>query len=165
MRLAHSPVLLVLWLLLQLLSVTQLSAGLLVRCRAPEMHITCAEMSDCSLWLASRQVRIHRATASSLYLRVASGPIMEHSSGLSFGPCPALPYPSAQADLDAAQLGQEGALWAQVQDFGWLRSTPSPHWCAFLYVLRRQLGQQCYAAAADSVLCSCWAGVWLEQPD
>ena len=87
-----------------------------------------ADMTGSSLWLASRQVRVHRTVDSSLYLRVASGPIIEHCSSLDFGPYSLACRPDMQKDLDAAQLGADTDLWRQVQDFGWLRSTPSPHW-------------------------------------
>lgn len=92
-------------------------------------------MRSCTLWLASRQVRIHRASGSRLHLRVASGPIIEHCTTLGFGPCPALAYPGAAEDLEAAQLAEDRGLWRQVQDFGWLRSTPSPAWRALSAVM------------------------------
>lgn len=78
--------------------------------------------------IAARQVRIHAARRTDFYLRVASHPIIEHSEGVRVSPyTPA--YPGAQADLDEQGLGRdEAAMWRQVNDFGWLRATPSPHW-------------------------------------
>lgn len=78
--------------------------------------------------LAARQVRVHAARGCDAYLRVGSHPIIEDSSGMRFAPyCPA--YSGADDDLEAAGLAaDEAALWSQVSDFGWLRSTPSPHW-------------------------------------
>ena len=77
--------------------------------------------------LASHQVRIHSAQRCDFYLCVRSNPIIEHSAGLRFAPyAPA--YPGAGAQLAASGLEAGGGLWAAVQDFGWLRATPSPHW-------------------------------------
>ncbi|WIA38943.1 hypothetical protein OEZ86_005096 [Tetradesmus obliquus] len=41
---------------------------------------------DCTLMVASHQVRIHDACSCDLYLRTRSHPIIEHSSGLRFAP-------------------------------------------------------------------------------
>ena len=84
--------------------------------------------SDSTLMIAARQVRIHSAAATDFYLRVRSHPIIEHSAGLRFAPyAPA--YPGAQRDLEEQGLAEDGAaMWRQVNDFGWLRATCSPHW-------------------------------------
>ncbi|KAL4859053.1 Tubulin-folding cofactor C [Chlorella vulgaris] len=84
--------------------------------------------SDCVLMIAARQVRIHSAVGTDVYLRVRSHPIIEHSDKLRFAPyTPA--YPGAQQDLEEQGLHTDAeALWRQVDDFGWLRATPSPHW-------------------------------------
>lgn len=72
-------------------------------------------------------MRIHAAHRSDFYLRVRSHPIIEHSAGLRFAPyAPA--YPGAGADLAAEGLAEDGGMWQRVNDFGWLRATPSPHW-------------------------------------
>jgi len=76
--------------------------------------------------VASRQARIHSSTASEFYLRVRSGPIIEHSQALAFGPyTPG--YPGADADLAAHGLLDSTNEWQNVQDFGWLRATASPN--------------------------------------
>jgi hypothetical protein len=45
-----------------------------------------ADVAGCTLALASRQVRLHRATATAALLRVASHPVVEHSTGITCGP-------------------------------------------------------------------------------
>ena len=75
----------------------------------------------------TQQVRIHAAHRSDFYLRVKSHPIIEHSSGLCFAPY-APSYEGAGADLAAQGLEPDSGMWQQVNDFGWLRATPSPHW-------------------------------------
>ncbi|PRW60049.1 tubulin-folding cofactor C-like [Chlorella sorokiniana] len=82
---------------------------------------------ECMLMIAARQVRIHAAHRSDCYLRVRSHPIIEHSSGLRFAPY-APSYEGAAADLAAQGLEPDSGMWQQVNDFGWLRATPSPHW-------------------------------------
>lgn len=88
--------------------------------------------------LSSHQVRVHRAQACDLYLRVRSHPIIEHSEGLRFAPS-AWDYPGQAALLQEAGLGGGaggaegdtggGGQWAAVHDFGWLRAAQSPNWC------------------------------------
>lgn len=77
--------------------------------------------------IAARQVRIHAAERSDFYLRVKSHPIIEHSSALRFAPYE-LAYPGAAEDLLEQGLGEESGMWERVNDFGWLRATPSPNW-------------------------------------
>lgn len=72
-------------------------------------------------------MRIHAAHRSDFYLRVKSHPIIEHSSNLRFAPY-APSYEGAGADLAAQGLEPDSGMWQQVNDFGWLRATPSPHW-------------------------------------
>jgi hypothetical protein len=45
-----------------------------------------ADVAGCTLALASRQVRLHRATATAARLRVASHPVVEHCTGITCGP-------------------------------------------------------------------------------
>lgn len=54
-----------------------------------------ADVSDSTLMLASRQVRIHATHMTDIYLRVRSNPIIEHSSGVRFAPYQ-LTYPQSE---------------------------------------------------------------------
>ena len=90
------------------------------------LHVEGIENSR--IYVAARQARIHSATGSGFYLRVKSGPIIEHSSGLQFAPLLDLGYPEAQDHLAAQGLDPDGGQWADVQDFGWLRASASPNW-------------------------------------
>ena len=114
--------------------------------------------AHCALHLAARQVRIHGATDTDFYLvrwslelryakcvnnatelhsaaqRVRSHPIIEDTVRARFAPY-ALPcaFPGGGAALAAAGLADaDEAAWAdewrRVDDFAWLRSTPSPNW-------------------------------------
>lgn len=69
--------------------------------------------------VASRQVRIHAAHGTDLYVRVLSNPIIEHSDGLRFAPYqPAYP--------GAAEVGEEG-LKGEGHVLPWPRwSAPAP---------------------------------------
>ena len=111
---------------------------------SPHLPPCPAGASDCVLMLAARQVRVHTAQRCDLYLRVRSHPVIEHCEGMRVAPYPLsdAAYPGAAGDLAEQQLlliGGEGkgeeeeegvcGMWRQVDDFGWLRSTPSPHWC------------------------------------
>lgn len=69
-----------------------------------------------TLWIiVSQQVRIHDALDADFYLKVGSKPIIETCRNLGFAP----------------YLGGEPSernLWAEVEDFNWLRQQPSPNW-------------------------------------
>lgn len=80
--------------------------------------------------LAAQQVRIHTSTGSKLLLSVGSNPIIEHCSGMAFGPL--LPAQRAALGLPALVADRDSNRYASVQDFNWLRSTPSPNWYALM---------------------------------
>ncbi|MCO5597984.1 hypothetical protein L7F22_052073 [Adiantum nelumboides] len=86
------------------------------------------EVEDCTMMLASQQIRIHHAKKIDMYLRVRSRPIVEYTSDVRFAPY-AFSYPGIENDLSAASLSEETGLWEQVDDFRWLRAIPSPNWC------------------------------------
>ena len=54
--------------------------------RAAELGRDGADVAGCTLALASRQVRLHRVTATAAHLRVASHPVLEHCSGVTCAP-------------------------------------------------------------------------------
>eukprot|EP00877_Chromochloris_zofingiensis_P002777 jgi/Chrzof1/124/Cz01g04070.t1 len=84
--------------------------------------------SDCTFMLAAYQVRVHHVHASQLYLRVRSRPIIESCDGLSIAPYH-VDGLGLTATIVEAKLGEDNGLWAQVDDFGWVKATQSPHWC------------------------------------
>lgn len=78
--------------------------------------------------LASHQVRVHAAHRCDLYLRVRSNPIIEDCTGVGVAPY-GLDVVELRGGMESAGLAAESGLWNAVQDFLWLRSTPSPNWC------------------------------------
>lgn len=101
-------------------------------------------------------MRIHSSSGTDLYLRVGSRPIIEHSERLRFAPMPSpsvlaaleppasssAPVGGAASPSGSATAGEAGSagsgdmggavcsgLWQQVEDFGWVKATHSPHWC------------------------------------
>lgn len=74
--------------------------------------------TDCEFHLAAQQLRIHSATRCDFYLRVRSGPIIEHSSACRFAP-----------NDDPLNEGADTGAWERVEDFNWLRAQHSPNWC------------------------------------
>ena len=93
---------------------------------------------DCTLKLASHQIRIHNAHDCRVHLRARSNPIIEHSDTLQFASY-APEYPGCDEQLVAAGLNKDNGLWEAVQDFGWLKQSQSPNWyaptrCNVLYI-------------------------------
>lgn len=85
------------------------------------------DAEDCTFMLASHQLRIHHAKKTDMYLRVRSRPIVEYTNDIRFAPY-AFSYQGIRDDLLAASLYEETGLWEHVDDFRWLRATPSPNW-------------------------------------
>ncbi|CUS08481.1 unnamed protein product [Tuber aestivum] len=81
------------------------------------IHLT--SLSNTTILVACRQLRMHDAKNVDVYLLCSSRPIIEDCSGVRFAP------------LDA-HLGGEwesvNNLWDQVDDFKWLKSEHSPNW-------------------------------------
>ena len=90
--------------------------------------------------LATHQMRIHAAHRCRLYLRVRSNPVIEDCTALGVAPY-ALDLLACRPALAAAGLAEENGLWAAVQDFLWLRATPSPNWCAHHCMLPTHVGR------------------------
>jgi len=96
---------------------------------ARSIYITAC--NDCTLYLGSRQLRIHTSHATDLYVHTTSHPILEHCDGLRFAPYPVLPH---SIDANGAAFGAVGIApdtnqWQLVDDFDWLKASHSPHWC------------------------------------
>ena len=102
--------------------------GCTVRCGPTARSVMMDKCIDCTIHVASHQIRIHESQGTTFYLLCRSRPIIEDCSGVSFGPYQLLSYSGAEEDLQQAGLSQEENLWDQVQDFNWLRTDPSPHY-------------------------------------
>ena len=84
--------------------------------------------TDCTFWLASRQIRLHDAERCTFHLRVMSNPIIEDCTALTFSPYNVM-YDGLKEMLISAGLGSTVKdMWCQVKDFKWHRSTHSPNW-------------------------------------
>jgi hypothetical protein len=61
------------------------------------------------------------------YVRMRSGPIIEHSASTRFAPYH-FQYPGLPAQLAPLGLTEETDTWCRVEDFNWLRAQQSPNW-------------------------------------
>lgn len=83
---------------------------------------------DSVIHLAARQLRVHAARRVKFYIRTLSRPIIEDSRDVAFAPF-AFDIPGrSENTLKKHGLFEETGLWREVDDFMWLKSTPSPHW-------------------------------------
>jgi tubulin-specific chaperone C len=82
--------------------------------------------TDCTVFIACHQLRIHTSHRCNLYVMVNSHPIIEDCSDMSFAPYSAM-YDGIERDVEMSGL-QDAKCWDNVIDFRWHRSTPSPHW-------------------------------------
>ncbi|GLJ45385.1 hypothetical protein SUGI_0955480 [Cryptomeria japonica] len=85
------------------------------------------EAENCVFVLASHQIRIHQTVNTDFYLRVRSRPIVEYTSNVRFAPY-ALFYRGIDEELQKSDLKDETGMWANVDDFRWLRAVASPNW-------------------------------------
>ncbi|KAI1007569.1 hypothetical protein K3495_g659 [Podosphaera aphanis] len=81
-------------------------------------HIT--GVHESVIVVIARQVRLHDCTDVKIYLHCSSRPIIENCINIQFSSLPKLFITTAQ-ELERNQ-------WDQVDDFKWLKSTPSPNW-------------------------------------
>ncbi|RFU80083.1 tubulin-specific chaperone c [Trichoderma arundinaceum] len=82
------------------------------------IHIN--DVSNSTLVVIARQVRIHNCKNVNIYLHCASHPIIEDCSGMRFAPLPS-------CYLTEADKSTENQ-WDQVDDFKWLKTIQSPNW-------------------------------------
>lgn len=81
---------------------------------------------NCTIFIASHQLRIHNSHGCRLYVRCASHPIIEDCSDMGFAPYNLL-YANVDADADKAGLAQAQS-WDNVVDFRWHKAEASPNW-------------------------------------
>ncbi|KAJ4990774.1 tubulin binding cofactor C [Stagonosporopsis vannaccii] len=80
-------------------------------------HIT--SITDSTLYVATRQFRMHGGRNVDVYLHCGSRPIIEDCEGVRFAPLP-------EGEMGAEGVGAN--MWDQVDDFGWLKAERSPNW-------------------------------------
>ncbi|CAN6484003.1 unnamed protein product [Victoria cruziana] len=85
------------------------------------------DVEGCLFVVAAHQIRIHEAKRTDFYVRVRSKPIIEFCNEVRFAPY-AFSYDGIEANLKDAGIGEETENWKNVDDFRWLRATPSPNW-------------------------------------
>ncbi|CAG7565572.1 unnamed protein product [Fusarium equiseti] len=101
------------------LAIKNVSKSLIVGGRVNgAVHIT--GVSDSTIVVVARQVRIHECSNVDIYLHCGSHPIIEDCAGMRFAPLPA-PYRTDAEEPDENQ-------WDQVDDFKWLKAGHSPNW-------------------------------------
>jgi hypothetical protein len=92
---------------------------------AGAIHLT--DIHDSVIVLQSRQFRMHDSTNCRIYLKTSSRPIIEDCSQLQFAPAPRGFIDDTDANGTEAAYDEEG-MWANVDDFKWLKPEPSPNW-------------------------------------
>ncbi|KAG8814196.1 hypothetical protein FRC17_001253 [Serendipita sp. 399] len=78
---------------------------------------------DCIIAVACHQFRIHTSARTDVYLHVTSLPVLEKCTAMRFAP-----YPSLSTSPSTNGLEENANRFSEVQDFLWIRSTPSPNW-------------------------------------
>lgn len=90
------------------------------------------DVENCEFHARSKQVRIHTARNCSFYVNCVTPPIIEHSSGLRFGPY-SLRLTSHTVVRDEAESmfnSDTAENFTKVKDFNWLKPKQSPNWTA-----------------------------------
>jgi len=131
--------------------------------------------SDCTITIATKQLRLHDSERMLFHLHTLSGPVIEHSRRIAFAPHDVC-YPELAEQVTAATLGvlrpatgadDDRGPWADVQDFNWHKRQASPNWIVVPRSARRdprKFEQGAAAASAEPLpppLCeleSCQAG-------
>lgn len=116
-----------------------------VACVAGSAHVE--NLVDCVVCVAARQLRVHAARRVRFHVRTSSRPIVEDSRDVGFAP---LVVPTDDAfireTLKARGFDQDTGAWKNVDDFKWLKASPSPNW--------RLLEENEYRADADAIVAS-----------
>ncbi|CBH17945.1 hypothetical protein, conserved [Trypanosoma brucei gambiense DAL972] len=103
-----------------------------------------SDCSQCKVYVACHQLRLKNCTGSDMYVSCASTPIIECCTGMRFGPYGCWTgilhssigehrYNSHEEWLkclgEIEDLQRAGEMYKTVDDFQWLKKTPSPNWC------------------------------------
>lgn len=111
--------------------------------------------TGCTLHVAARQIRVHRATETAFHLRMLSRPVIEECRVLRFAPLgegeAEAAYDGAADALKEAGMGEPTELWREVDDFLWIKTdAPSPHWAVMPAAERRAAAECALRAIASS---------------
>lgn len=103
------------------LAIRNISGSLVIAGQvAGPAHVT--GVRDSVLVVNARQVRMHECRNVTVYLWCGSHPIIEDCEDVRVAPLP-------KAFLGRGQdNGADSNQWDQVDDFGWLKTEPSPNW-------------------------------------
>lgn len=82
------------------------------------VHVT--SVRDSVVMVAARQVRVHECERTTFYLHCGSRPIIEDCKSVRFAKAPGCYLTDKQK--------AETNMYDQVDDFKWLKATPSPNW-------------------------------------
>lgn len=82
---------------------------------------------NCTLVVASRQIRIHDSIGCDFYLQVSSNPIVEDCSGIRVSKYH-MSYTDIEDHFKVSGLDRSSNYWDNVQDFKWHRVQHSPNW-------------------------------------
>ncbi|KND01704.1 uncharacterized protein SPPG_03499 [Spizellomyces punctatus DAOM BR117] len=91
---------------------------------------------NCVFVLACRQFRMHHTMHADVFLHIPSHPIIEDCDKIRFAPYPAEDLSSLLTTSSMSRLFEMADLeytpevnrFDKVEDFKWLKRTPSPHW-------------------------------------
>jgi len=84
------------------------------------------DCTNCSFYLATHQLRIHRTHHTTFSIIVSSNPIIEDCSNLVFSPLN-VKYNDLDQNLTSASLTKERNKWNAVLDFKWHKKEKSPN--------------------------------------
>ena len=82
---------------------------------------------ECTIQIASHQMRIHNSNKCHFFLCSNSKPIIEDCNELKFS-CYSYSYDDIDTDFTNTNLHKDDNKWREIQDFNWLKTnTPSPN--------------------------------------
>lgn len=84
-------------------------------------------MSNCKIYSAMLQCRIHWSNNCTFYIHVNSEPVIEECNQLLFAPY-IVKYPELDGHWMKSGLNRKVNLWDKVKDFKWFKQQQSPHW-------------------------------------
>ncbi|KAF8532049.1 tubulin binding cofactor C-domain-containing protein, partial [Gautieria morchelliformis] len=88
-----------------------------------EGSILLHDIHNSIIMVGCHQFRMHNSTNTTVLLHVLSNPIIECSHGIRFGV-----YPMALCRTSPQSLLERSSKHSMVQDFDWIKSSPSPNW-------------------------------------